>query len=148
MFSRVSIGLKKNHGITMNIQSQSHLAWCAGRAVLDTGHIVGVALVLQPLLPVPVSPIRAPTQRLTPATLQFLTCPRLQSIVVMFIIVVVVAEQTRVAVRVGVAGGQGLEDDGGLVGDHLLLHAHPVVFVNSLPPRNYKQRLYYLSYNF
>ena len=40
------------------------------------------------------------------------------------------------AVGVCVAGGQRLEEDGGLVGDPLVLHTQPVILVNCFPSRN------------
>ena len=46
------------------------------------------------------------------------------------------ADHAALAVRVGVAGRQGVEEDGGLVLDGFVLQCDPVVLVDGLPPRN------------
>ena len=106
------------------------------RAGLHAGHVVGVTLGLQPLLPVPVRPVRAAGERAAPAALQ-LVRRVLEAFVGGLIVTIVGARgQAAVAVGVGVAGRQGLEQDGGLVRDGLVLHAQPMVLVNSFTPGN------------
>ena len=61
---------------------------------------------------------------------------RVVVIVVVVVLVVVLRDQAGVAVWVGVAGGQGGEQDSCLVLDRSVLHAQAVVFVNGFPSRN------------
>ena len=102
-------------------------------AELHFRNIEVVALVLQPLLSVPVSPVRTPTEGGTPPALQ---CSGHGLGVRDVVVLLVRAGHAALAVRVGVAGGQGAEQDGGLVPDRFLLQSQPVVLVDGLPSRN------------
>ena len=102
-------------------------------AELHFRNIEVVALVLQPLLSVPVSPVRTPTEGGTPPTLQ---CSGHGLGVRRLVVLHVRAGHAALAVRVGVAGRQGVEQDGGLVLDCLVLQRDPVVLVDGLPSGN------------
>merc|ERR1711953_1238772 len=78
-------------------------------AELHFRNIEVVALVLQPLLSVPVSPVRTPTEGGTPPTLQG-SGRRVG--VGLVIVLLVRASHATLAVRVSVAGRQGVEQDG------------------------------------
>ena len=122
----------------------------------NVGHVVIVTFALQPALSVPVRAIRAASEGCdwlivklkasdwskghtwAPPALQLFAVlePLEVQAGVQVLPVKVGVGQAGAAVEVGVTSGQGLEEDGGLVRDSLVLHTETVILVNCFPSRN------------
>jgi len=92
-----------------------------------------LAPALQPRLSQPIHPVAAPADRRAPHAAQvFASLVAEEVCVVVLVLRLYGGVDARLAVRLGDASGQGLEVDGGVALDVVVLHVHPVVLVNRL----------------
>jgi len=106
------------------------------RAHGDFRDIVGVTFMLQPVLSVPVSPVRAALQLRAPPAVQLHGARHLLGLL---------AGDAGLTVCVRVAGLQGFKQYGCLIPDLFVLHIQSVVFIDSLPSSKIHSPVYDVS---